>query len=142
MSYRQAYTELEGQFTTMVASTASGNTASFGASEIGNAELADNAGSGLKISPGFPVAAAGSPAAVGVSIYAGDSTTGAGSDAWVVYPGVVFAAAPKIVCQNTKQAGATFFVPTGSTGVGSFYVQSSAASSTFNYYAIGSGRSP
>jgi len=243
MSYRQGYTELEGQYTTLVAATTSGNVASFGANEIGVAELgigacsgaaigsasvglphlanasvsglhlvaqgvgadrilnnaitatqlavgvasglvigsvsvalqhhanasvsglhlvaqgigadrilnaaitatqiANAAGSGLIVSPGFGVISAGSPAAVGCSAYAGTGATGGGSDAWILYPGVTFAAAPTaIVPANAQAAGVTFFIPNGSIAVGSFYIQSSAASASFTYLAIGSGRSP
>ena len=52
MSYRQAYTELEGQFTTVVGETASGNTAAFGANEIGTAEIGIAAVSGNTIASG------------------------------------------------------------------------------------------
>src|SRR3990167_3787692 len=49
MSYRQGYTELEGQFTTVVGGTTSGNTAAFGANEIGIAEIGIGACSGAAI---------------------------------------------------------------------------------------------
>lgn len=144
MSYRQAYSELEGQFASIVASTAiSGTDFLVSGLVVDSAELANNAGSGLKVSPGFGVISSGSPAAVGRCVYAGTGATGGGSDAWVLFPGITFAAAPTaIVPANAQAAGVTFFIPNGSIAVGSFYIQSSAASASFTYLAIGSGRSP
>ena len=149
MSYRQAYTELEGQFSTVVGATVSGaavntNTLAAANSEISNAELADSAASGIKVSTGFGTIYAGSPAAGGRQVYAGTSTTGGGSNAWVLFPGVTFAAAPTAIIPvntlATANEGNTFYIATGSINAGSFYIESSVASTTFMYIAVGSGR--
>lgn len=131
-SYRAAYTDLEVNATTVVGTTLSGNTTQVGTEQIGRAETATD----------FAPVSSGSPAAIGRSVYLGDSATGAGSAAWIVFPGITFAAAPRVVLQNNQAAGVTFFVPAGSLTAGSFYVQSSAASASFTYIAIGSGRTP
>ena len=150
MSYREAYTHLEGQFTTVVGATVSGNavntnTFAAAASEVGNAELANNSASGLKVSPEYAPHLAGSPGVAGTSLYAGTSTTDGGNDAWVVFPiSTPFAAAPVAIVpvqtKATANEGNTFFIPAGSITAGSFYIQSSVASTTFMYIAVGSGR--
>lgn len=84
----------------------------------------------------------GSPAAGGRSIYAGSGATGAGSAAWVVFPLGTFFSAPNIILGGNMTAitANTFFTPAGSIVAGSFYVQSTVASTAFSYLAIGSGR--
>ena len=143
MSYRQGYTELEGQFTTVVGTTVSGNavatnTLAAAASEIGTTELADNAASGLKVSPEYGPVGTGSPVAYGLSMLMGSGTTSAASGLWVVF-GRAFAGPPKIITTSTVASTVIIAAP-GSTNAGSYFAVSEGASRLFNWIAIGSGR--
>lgn len=117
----------------------SGTTAIFGASEIGNAELASNAASGLKVSSEYGPVKIGSPVAPGNSILTFTAATGAGSDGWFVYP-KAFAAAPGVGGAVNETGHGTIFVVTGSITAGSCYVQTGNASATVRLTLIGSGR--
>lgn len=121
----------------LIAALISGNTTAVGAGEIGNAELANNACSGGKVSLEFGPIGTGSPIAFGRMAQAGTGTTSTGSVLWVVF-GRAFAAAPLVV---VSPAGGTAGDLNGSPiAVGSFLCTSEVASSPFNWIAIGSGR--
>ena len=140
MSYRQGYTELEGQFGTVNATTVSG--AANLSTSVGTDELETGAVSGLPLEVSYGPIFAGSPAAGGNSILTGTGATDGGSDAWIVFPSATtFLGAPNIVVTNNNtDVTNTFFVPTGSINVGSFFIESQVASADFTYIAVGSGR--
>lgn len=83
---------------------------------------------------------AGSPPTGGNIVLGGDDTLSGGST-WVAYP-TTFVSAPKVVVGVTDQA-ANFdnenTISAGSIDTGSFLAIGSAATTTFNYIAVGSG---
>lgn len=133
---------LEIRATTISGTTLQASTAAFGASEIGNAELADNSASGAKVDPTFPTASLGSTRRFGAFIQAGSVATAAGSGGTIEF-GVQFA--------NTGY-WLTLSPANFVTGAGSVvpYVSGTrnrsgceivgAASTTYEFIAIGSGR--
>ena len=137
MSYRQAFTELEGQFTTVVGATSSGNTASFGANEIGITELANNAASGLIVSQEFPTLMTGSPSTFGQFTQFGNGTTAASSGLWVVF-GRAFKAAPASLITSSRVA--SIVISHGSIGAGSFFAIGEGGARAFDWIACGSGK--
>lgn len=80
---------------------------------------------------------AGSPVVVGNHSQTGSGVTGAGSDAWHIFP-TAFAAAPFVVVGQAETLEA-IHAPAGSWNAGSFYVQTTSASQTFAFHATGSG---
>lgn len=112
------------------------------AGTVGNAELANNAASGTKVSLEYPVALGlGSPAIGNIAFQAGSSATTGGSQVWLVFP-TAFAAAPQsvVVAPLNLASAAGNLLTVGSVTAGSCLVQSEAASKTFSWFAIGSGR--
>ncbi len=129
-------------FNLVASGTISGTELAMAGAVVGNAELANDAASGTKVSSEFgTIAGAGSPIVFGASIMAGSGLLSGGSDAWVVFP-VGFAAAPtSVVLTNTTGINANeLFVEPGSTNAGSFFVEGEVAADTFYWMAVGSGR--
>lgn len=110
------------------------------------AEIASQAVSGNKLaSGGVPLVACapaigevltGSPAVGNTVIQFGAASTGAGSDAWVVF-GSAFAAAPAFVALSNGAVEAACGSP---VVAGSAYVRMATASKPFSWLAAGSGR--
>lgn len=103
-------------------------------------QMANNAASGAIVSSEYGTIKTGSPAGPGNSLLAGSGQTSAGSSAWILFPSTAFKANPDVFVQAYGAAGVTFLVAGGSINAGSFYVESSAASTGFRYLACGSGR--
>lgn len=66
---------------------------------------------------------------------AGVGATGAGSNAWHVFP-TAFAAAPTAILATSAETNEALMVPLGSYNAGSFYVETIGASKSFSYIAI------
>jgi|SRR3990167_2872717 len=82
-------------------------------------------------------AGAGSPTSWGQLILAGDGATDAGSIAWEEYD-TTFSAAPNVIATAQTLADANTEITIGSIGAGSFYAVSHGAASTiFNWIAVG-----
>lgn len=94
---------------------------------IGNAELADSAASGTKVSLEYPVAATGSPIVRNTAFQFGTTTATGIANTVVVSFGKAFAAAPSAV----------LLTPLGSVAVGGPAVTGVSAGS-FTYIAAGS----
>ena len=78
----------------------------------------------------------GSPSLTfGKWVQAGVGATGAGSNAWHVFP-TAFAAAPTAILATAAETNEALMVPLGSFAAGSFYVETIGASKSFSYIAI------
>jgi len=85
----------------------------------------------MQLSP----AGTGSVTSWGKWVQAGSSATDAGSNVWVSF-GTAFTSTPYIIvsCAQTLES---IVAPTGSWNAGSFYVETTSASQTFSWMAVG-----
>jgi len=120
----------------MTADILSGAGLQVGAGEVGTTEIADAGVTAVKQS----FAGTGSPPTGGHMVVGGDGTLGGGS-VWVSFP-KAFVSAPNVICSVTDIAvnkDVNVHIAAGSIDTGSFIAIGSAATTTFNYMAIGSG---
>lgn len=75
-------------------------------------------------------------AAFGATVQAGSGALGAGSNAWIVY-NTAYTTNALPVATDTTTAAMALFIPAGSLGAGSFYIEGVTASDTFNWIAVG-----
>ena len=124
--------------TTAAFTNLSGTTLVVNASEVGNAELANNAASGIKVSLEYGVIATGSPVVYGLGTQVGAGSLGGGSAVWTVF-GKPFAAAPRVIVTPVGPTARTSInVFAGSITAGSFFAFGGAADENFHYIATGS----
>jgi len=72
----------------------------------------------------------------GASIHAGSAALGTGSNAWVEYA-TAFSQKPIVTATDLTTADMALFIPVGSVGAGSFYIEGVTASDEFSWIAIG-----
>ena len=137
MGLKDGLPDLEVHSTTVSGTTAQFGDAELGAGAIGNAEIADDACSGTKVSNEYSPIKTGSPSVGGLSILTGNVNTGAGSNATVTF-GTAFAAAPTMFV--TPTADTTGWMRVAGTVTASGVVESESASVSGAWIAIGSGR--
>ena len=80
-------------------------------------------------------AGTGSPTVWGKIVQAGSGATGTGSNAWVSFP-TAYSSAPFVMASQAETLEA-IHVPAGSWNAGSFYVETTSASQTFSWMAMG-----
>jgi len=108
--------------------TVSGTTTAFGnavvtGSVVANSKVLSSIGTG-------------SPTTWGMLVQGGSAATGTGSNAWVAF-GTAFSSTPTSVVATQAETKEDILVTAGSINAGSFYVETTSASQTFTWLALG-----